>query len=107
MPVAEQLSFPFPSLDFPGRTTVKLGEIAERLGVSVRHLCNELDDGTLVGVDLKAKGVTKRCVRIPREIYHAYIMARLTGPISGNKLIAELPRSVRLQLLREIEHSLR
>jgi hypothetical protein len=43
---AEQLQL-FASLDFPGRSTLMIWEIANRLGVTVRHLLNQIDDGAL------------------------------------------------------------
>ena len=105
MPQPEQLSFVFASLDFPGRTTVSLDEVAERLGCSVDHLLNEVERGALVGVDLKGAKATRRFVRVPLEGYRAYVLARVTGPFRAD-FIAELPRAVRLQLLAEIEASL-
>jgi len=103
---ADQLAFPFASLDFPGRSTVMLSEIAEKLGVSHQHLLNEIDEGTFVGIDLKGKGATKRCIRIPLEIYHRFILSRLTGPLRG-QFLRDLPVATRRQLLRELQESLR
>jgi hypothetical protein len=104
MAAPEQLSFVFASLDFPGRTTIGLGEIAERLGCSVDHLLNEVERGALVGVDLKGAKATRRFVRVPLETYRAYVLSRMTGEFRTD-FIAELPRATRLQLLQEIEAS--
>lgn len=105
MPI-EQLQFPFPSLDFPGRTSVSIPEIARKLGVSDQHLLNEIDEGSLVGLDLKGKRATKRCVRVPLEIYHSFVLSRLTGPLRG-QFLRDLPLATRKQLLRELQESLR
>jgi len=103
----EQLQL-FASLDFPGRSTVLVREMAERLGVSERHLFNEIDSGALVVLDLKAKGSARRCARVPIECYRNYVSARLTGPMElRSSFIAALPVAVRRALLAEIQASLR
>jgi len=104
---AEQLQFPFfASLDFPGRSTLMLEEIARRLGVTVQHLFNETERGELVALDLKNKRVSRRLIRVPVECYRDYVLRKLTGPLRAT-LIAALPRAVREQLLAEIKESLR
>jgi len=104
---AEQLQFPFfASLDFPGRSTLMLWEIAERLGVTDRHLAGEVESGELVALDLKTKGIARRCMRVPVEGYRDYVVRKLTGPMRAT-LLAALPRAVREQLLAEIKDSLR
>jgi hypothetical protein len=104
--VAEQLQF-FASLDFPGRSTVLVREIAERLGVSERHLFGEIDTGALVVLDLRASGTARRCARVPVECYRDYVIRRLSGPLAHSAdLLRRLPRSVRLALIRELQASL-
>lgn len=103
---AEQLNF-FHSLDFPGRTTLYLWEIAERLGCSVRHLLNEVDAGALVGLDLSADKSKRRSMRVPIESYQTFVVAHLTAPVSARvQHIKNLPRAVRLQLIEELKASL-
>ena len=102
---AEQLTFVFASLDFPGRTTLSLGEIALRLGCSVDHLLNEVEHGALVGVDLKGAKATRRNVRVPLEAYRAYVIARMTGPFR-QQFLRDLPRHVLETLAREIKEAL-
>ena len=63
----EQLQF-FGSLDFPGRTTLMLWEIAARLGCTVRHLLNEVDSGTLTGLDIAATS-SREAVREARALF--------------------------------------
>ncbi len=101
----EQLCFAFASLDFPGRTTLSLGEIAQRLGVSVDHLLNEVDHGALVGLDLKGAKATLRFVRVPVESYRAYVLARMTGPFR-RQFIRDLPRHILKELQAEIQEAL-
>ena len=107
MPPVFQLDF-FASLDFPGRTTVLVREIAERLGVSEKHLFNEIDCGALVVLDLAASGSSRRCARVPIECYRAYIEKHLTAPVAQrSEFIRHLPVAVRRALIREIEESLK
>ncbi len=99
---AEQLQL-FASLDFPGRTVVLVREMAERLGVSVRHLLNEIDDGSLGVLDLKSAGSSRRAARIPIECYRAYVAKRLSGTDQTvAAFILSLPRAVRRSLILEL-----
>jgi hypothetical protein len=102
----EQLQL-FASLDFPGRSTLMLWEIADRLGVSVRHLLNEVDCGSLVVLDLKAKNSNRRAARVPVETYRAYILQRLTGPADVRmQFLKDLPKPLRLQIIADLKASL-
>lgn len=104
--MAEQLDF-LASLDFPGRSTVLVREMAERLGVTERHLFNEIDRGALVVLDLRAGASSRRCARVPIECYRAYVEKRLTAPAAARSLfIRSLPAAVRRELLRELQESL-
>lgn len=97
----EQLVFPFTSLDFPGRSTVGLGEMAQRLGCSVDHLLNEAEHGALVGADLKGAKAHRRFIRVPVECYRAYVLTRMTGPFRRD-FIRDLPASIKRDLRREM-----
>ena len=70
--------FLFPSLDFPDRTTVTVGEIADKLGYSPKHICNLIEDGSLIDIDGRRKGRAKRSTRVPIESYHAFLLTRLS-----------------------------
>lgn len=102
----EQLQFPFPSLDFPGRTTITVGEIARRLGVSDQTILNLADEGAFPGVDLKGKRATKRCLRFPIECYRNFLLERMTGE-HRNELLRMLPKAALRELHREIGEWLR
>lgn len=98
----------FASLDFPGRSTLMLWEMATRLGVSVRHLLNQVDSGALVILDLKDPSSSRRCARVPIECYRAYIARQLTGPADVSVVfIKTLPPAERRALIRELEASLK
>jgi hypothetical protein len=107
MVATEQLTF-FQSLDFPGRTTVTLAEIGERLGCTVQHLLNEIDSGSLAGLDLKRSGVSRRTIRVPVECYRNYVLQKLTGPVDFRmRFLRELPAAARRELIRELQASLK
>lgn len=102
-----QLAFPFASLDFEGFTILTVDQIAQKLRYTPKHILNLVEQGELVAVDGKSKGVTRRDCRIPIENYRAFIVARLTGPTPQMRaFIHELPRHVRIELMREIKESL-
>ncbi len=95
----------FPSLDFPGRTTLMLSEMATKLGVSVRHLLNEVDEGVLTVMDLKGNTSSRSCWRIPVESYREYVLQRVFGP-SRAEFLAALPVNLRKRLIAELYASL-
>jgi hypothetical protein len=102
---AEQLQFPFPSLDFPGRTTITLTEMANRIGVSADHLLNEVEHGALTGCNFKGVHASRRNVLVPIETYRAYVVAHMTGPFRTD-FVRDLPKAVLLQLQAEIRSAL-
>ncbi len=104
----EQLQFPFPSLDFPGRTALYPHEIAERCGMSVDQVYDLCADGSLVAVDISSK-VTKsgrRALRVPIESYRHFVVARMTGPLR-TELLRKLPKATLRELVRELTALLR
>lgn len=107
MPAPEQLDF-LASLDFPGRSSLYLGEIAERLGCSVRHLLNHIDAGELVGLDISCPSVNRRSIRIPIEAYRNFILKRLTGAVDVKmQFLRDLPAATRRQLIEDLRASFR
>ncbi|MEN9842168.1 MAG: hypothetical protein RL376_1968 [Verrucomicrobiota bacterium] len=106
--MAEQLHF-FPSLDFPAdRTTLYLHEIAAKVGCTIQHLCNEVDKGELVGLNIATKKSSRRAMRIPVECYRAWVLRRLTGPVDFKmQFLRDLPVATRRQLIAELQASLR
>ena len=104
--MSEQLNF-FASLDFPGRTTLGLPEIADKLGCSVRHLLNEADAGSLVGLDISASRSARRAMRIPVECYRDYVLRKITGPTDMRmRFLRELPAAIRRDLIEQLSASL-
>lgn len=104
---AEQLEL-LPSLDFPGRSTLLLHEIADRLGCTVQHLLNEVDSGDLTILNIASRTSNRRAARVPLECYRAYIVKRLTGPVdSSMAFFKELPAPLRRQLIEDLKASLK
>jgi hypothetical protein len=101
-PLIEKPQYPFPSLDFPGRTSLRLSEMAEKLGVSVRHLQKEVEQGVLTVLDVKGKQATQSCWRVPVESYRDFIIARMTGPGRAG-LLRSLPEATLRLLARELQ----
>ena len=99
MPAAAQLQLPFACLDFPGRETVAVWEIAAKLGVSRKHILDHIDAGTIVAVDTKIVS-TRSNMRVPVDEYRRWVLVRLTGP-ARRTFLAELPESVLLEIARE------
>lgn len=102
-----QFEFPFASLDFPGRTTIKVVEMAARLGVSWQHVVNGIDSGEIAALDVSAKSTRtgKAYYRIPAESYRAYVIRNVTGPVR-DQFISKLPESTRRDLFLEIGRTL-
>lgn len=100
MPLPSQLLLPFASLDFSGRETVTLAEIAAKLGGSVDHYANLVEDGTLTALDLTRHMGSRRMIRIPIEEYRRFVLSRLTGKRRA-EFLDELPNSTRSELADE------
>ncbi|PTX95748.1 helix-turn-helix domain-containing protein [Opitutus sp. ER46] len=102
----EQLQFPFPSLDFPGRTTLTAAEIAARLGWDEKHVRDLITEGELPGIDGKGKGASRGSYRVPAESYRDFITARITGQ-RRIELLRHLPKPVLRELVRELNEFLK
>jgi excisionase family DNA binding protein len=99
--MAEQLQFPFPSLDFPGRTTLTAGEIAERLGYDEKHVRDLITEGELPALDGKGRAARRGSYRVPIENYRDFITSRMTGS-RRIELLRDLPKPVLRELIREL-----
>jgi hypothetical protein len=102
----EQLQFPFPSLDFPGRTTLTAAEIAGRLGYDEKHVRDLITEGELPAIDGKGKDATRGSYRVPIENYRDFVTARMTGP-RRIELLRHLPKPVLRELVRELNEHLK
>jgi hypothetical protein len=101
--MSTQTELPFASLDFPGRTILIAAEIAQRLGLTARHICNLVDSGELVAVDASSAGSSRRTIRIVAESYRQWLCKKLTGPAHVRaQFLAHLPPDVMRQLASEL-----
>lgn len=97
-------TFPFPSLDFPGRTTVTVSEIAEKLGYDRKHVQNWIEDGSLFVFDGKREGRTKSSIRVPLECYRAFVIQRMSADADTAKnFIARAEDIINEQLSLELK----
>jgi len=103
--MAEQLQFPFASLDFPGRTVLYMQEVAEKLGCSIDQVYDLADDGSLPAVNIASKGAARRELRVPIEGWRKFIIERLTGPMQL-EFLRSLPRPTLRELQQELSRLL-
>lgn len=87
MPTPTQLDFPYPSLDWPGRSTVGTRELAERTGLSPMHFRRLVDAGELVALDTAVRTAGRSYYTIPMEEWHAFVLRRMTGNPSENEFL--------------------
>lgn len=95
-----QLLLPL-SLDFPGRTSLTIAEVAARLAVSEQHIVNFIADGSLPAVDLRGASATRSTKRVPLEAYRDFVAARLSAPLRP-ALLDALPVPQRVALIAEV-----
>ncbi len=100
--MAEQLQFPFPSLDFPGRTMLTLDEVRGKLGLSKQHVIDLIVEGKLQAIDVRSTGARRALYRIPVECYRDFVVRMLTTPAERLRLLRELPKATLRELVREI-----
>jgi hypothetical protein len=106
MPAAsQQLALPFACLDLPGRATVTVAEIAEKLSCHPDHIANLVDDGRLHPLDIKRERVSRRAMRVTIHEYRRFILSIV--PQGARKdFLAELPPDDLRELLTEISRLL-
>ena len=86
--------FPFPALDFPGRSVVTVDEVAQKLKYHRRHIVHLIEDGTLPALDGKREGKSQMSVRIPIEVYRAFVIHRMTTDPSVAKKYLERAQEI-------------
>ncbi len=105
--MSEQLQFPFASLDFPGRVSLRVEEVAGKLGITPKHVVDLIAEGKLVALDHRGLGASRACYRIPVEEYRNYVVRSLTtSPAERMRLLRDLPRATLRDLVRELKEYL-
>lgn len=106
--MSEQLQFGFfASLDFPGRTTLSVDEVREKLGTSKQHVIDLIIEGKLQAIDARSPGATRALYRIPVECWRDFVVRALTTPQERLRLLRELPKATLRELVRELNEFLR
>lgn len=99
------MEFPFASLDFPGRTSLTILEVSERLGVSKHTIHRLIDQEEIATVKIGAARQHRSHVRIPVEAYRDYVVRNIYGPHRTTFLRA-LPAKTLRQLIADCEFCL-
>lgn len=107
MPSTEQLEFQFTSLDFPGRVSLRVEEVARKLGITPKHVTDLIAEGKMQALDHRGVGAGRACYRIPIESYRDYVARCLTTKADRLRLLADLPRATLRELHRELGALLR
>lgn len=103
----EQLQFAFSSLDFPGRVTLRVDEVAEKLRITPKHITDLIAEGKLQAIDARGSGASRAAYRIPIEAYRDYVTRSLTSPVERMRLLRDLPKATLRELVRELQEYLR
>lgn len=90
------------SLDFNGRTMLRLQEAADRVGVTIQHLIDLIEEGKLRALDFRGAGSKRGTWRIAIEDYRTYVRSVMTvemqqhapAPTQGRKSGAKLTGGV-------------
>ena len=78
----------YPSLNFPGRSTLRVQEIAAKLRIHPKHVIDLIIEGKFGSVDVCGLNASRSCYRIPIEAYREFISSSTTLP---NDLQARSP----------------
>jgi hypothetical protein len=91
-----QTEFPFSSLDFPGRVTLRVDEVAKKVDVTSEHVRSLIDEKIILGViNVRGAGQHQRGHwRITLEGYHHWILTANNG-IPPTNLFRRLCEAVR------------
>jgi hypothetical protein len=96
---AVQLSLPFDCLDFSGRDTVTVWEIAAKLGFTAQHVLDHIDDGRLAAIN-SSLALSRRNLRVPIDEYRRWVLSLLTTQ-NRTKFLEELPDATLREVVRE------
>lgn len=98
---AHQLELLLPELSFPGRDTVAPGEIASKVGLSLRQIHILIEDPDCPLIALNTSTSSRGWYRVPVTAYYAWLIRCLTGTPSENPILS-LDTPALLSLYRQI-----
>lgn len=101
MPATTQIELPFACLDFSGRGSVPVWEIAKKIGVTRQHILDHIDAGTLIALDTKLVGKRSN-MRVPVDEYRRWVLVRLINLETRRDFIAQLPEPTVRELVKEL-----
>lgn len=82
-----------------------MSEIAQKLGFSVQHVLDHVDEGKLVALD-SALVASRRNLRVTVDEYRRWVLTMLTGP-QRRTFLAELTPAQLREIHREAAELLR
>ncbi|MFA6281937.1 MAG: helix-turn-helix domain-containing protein [Candidatus Omnitrophota bacterium] len=100
MPNTQQLEFPFFSLDFRDRATLRVGDVARKLGCCEKHVFNLIESGKLGCINIGA-AQSRQSVRIPIEAYRDFILRNFSGE-ARKDFVRTLPTATLELLFNEL-----
>ncbi len=75
--ISEREQSSFDGLLLPGRKVLTVGEVSERLRVTIQHVIDLIDEGQLDAINLGGAG--RRHYRIPVEAYEKFLAKRCSA----------------------------
>lgn len=108
MPAATQESFPFWSLDFEGRDTLTVDEIAAKLRCTRQHILDLIDERALGAIDIAGRDnkTSRRAARVPIECWRDFVLASMTTEYQRSPL-KDLPTAALIKLQADIRAHLK
>lgn len=101
-----QQELPFALLDVQGRSSLTVKEVASRLHCTPRHICDLIDEGELVALNIAGRCASRMTARIPVESYRDFVIRSCTAPLERSPL-RHLPTQALVRLYHDLAKHLR
>jgi excisionase family DNA binding protein len=66
------------ALQFPNRTALNVREVAGKLGISVRHVTDLIDEGRIDAINVS--GDARKHYRVPLDAFYKFVRRNSTAP---------------------------
>ena len=83
--------------------SLRVEEVAAKLGVTAQHIIDLIVEGKLQGLDMRGRDASRALYRIPIECYRDFVVRSLTAPTERLRLLRELPKATLRDLRRELD----